>query len=195
MEWRVEKLWVEGKSESIEKARENGQLGNFHSVPKAAGGPSVYHEQLSQRRLFGQQGETGRQAGPLPSLAYLADWPATRRCRPTSPAARKMSLFTAREKQSIYDNLRLWVRARRSALSGVPRGSFRLPPLFEAFFPLPLFQLIYSTSPTARRLAARMEGGALLYLTRFFNAACRSPVFSCRHLVAPFCGSVNGRVN
>ena len=55
MEWRVEKLWVEGKSESIEKARENGQLGNFHSVPKAAGGPSVYHEQLSQRRLFGQQ--------------------------------------------------------------------------------------------------------------------------------------------
>ena len=124
----------------------------------------------SDSRRDGQAGETG----PLPSLAYLADWPATRRCRPTSPAARKMSLFTAREKQSIYDNLRPWFEPadRRCPASRAVRSVFLRSLKF--FFSLPLFQLIYSTSPTARRLAARMEGGALLYLTRFLNAGLPS---------------------
>lgn len=46
IEWRVEKLWVEGKWSEIARAvvvdrSENGQLGNFHS--KSGGSLSVYN--------------------------------------------------------------------------------------------------------------------------------------------------------
>ena len=61
-EWRVEKLWVEGKSdgERSGKCNENGQLGNFHSK---SGSPIAVCLQLRERRLFGQEGRGGRRGG------------------------------------------------------------------------------------------------------------------------------------
>ena len=142
----------------------------------------------SDSRRDGQAGETG----PLPSLAYLADWPATRRCRPTSPAARKMSLFTAREKQSIYDNLRPWFEPadRRCPASRAARFVFLRS--LKLFSSSSLSTDLFNVSNCA---TIGCEDGRRRASLPDPLLECRSPVVSYRRLVAPFCGSVNGRVN